>query len=261
MSSKRERFASFGIATKGVVYFIIGILTAMTAFGYGGKKSDSTTVLDFLFSQSYGKFILIVLAIGLLGYVFWRWYQAIANPNDIDDNAKGVIKRVAYFISGILYGSLAYTAVKMVVGNDSQSGSSFFSKLFNSDYATVSTVVIGLVFIGKGIYEFYQGYSGKFKDEVEAAGLDHKAQDYVMKAGKIGYTSRGLVAGILGFLFVKAGLANNAQQLSKTDAFSFIQDEFGSIVMGIVALGLVGYGIFMIVKAKYSSLVVSSSSN
>ncbi|TVZ52483.1 DUF1206 domain-containing protein [Dokdonia sp. Hel_I_53] len=260
MSSKRERLASFGIATKGIVYFIIGLLTAMTAFGYGGKKSNSTTVLEFLSSQSYGKFILIVLAIGLLGYVFWRWYQAIANPNNLDNDSKGIIKRVAYFVSGILYGSLAYTAIKIVMGDNSQGGNSFFSKLFNSEYATASAIIIGLILVGKGVYEFYQGYSGKFKDEVESAGLDHRAQKFIMKAGKVGYTSRGIVAGVLGFLFVKAGLGDNAQKLSKTDAFSFIQDEFGSIVMGIVALGLVGYGVFMIIKAKYSSLVVSQSS-
>ena len=48
MSSKREKFASFGIATKGIVYFIIGALTTLAAFGYGGEKSSSSTVIDFI---------------------------------------------------------------------------------------------------------------------------------------------------------------------------------------------------------------------
>lgn len=258
MSSKRENFASFGIATKGIVYLIIGVLTAMTAFGYGGEKSDSKSVLEFLASQSYGKIILGLLALGLLGYVFWRWYQALANPKNLDNDVKGIVKRVAYFISGLIYGALAYTAIKMVMGTDSDGGQSFYGKLFNSDYAKVFAIILGVVLVGKGIYEFYQAYSGKFKDEVESAGLDSKAQKYIMKVGKLGFTSRGVVAGILGFLFIKTALGDNVQKLSKTDAFSYIQDEFGSVVMGIVALGLVGYGIFMVVKAKYSSLVVAS---
>ncbi len=258
MSSKRERFASFGIATKGIVYFIIGALTAMTAFGYGGQKSGSGTVLEFLADQSFGKVLLVLLAIGLLGYVFWRLYQAIANPNDIEDNAKGIIKRIAYFVSGILYGLLAYSALKLVLGTQS-SGEGGKSQIFNSDYAATIAIVLGVILIGKGIYEFYQAYSGKFKEEVESAGLDSRAQKYIMKAGKVGFTSRGVVAGILGFLFIKAGVGENAEKLGKSDAFSFIQQEFGSVVMGIVALGLVGYGVFMIVKAKYSTLAVKSS--
>ncbi len=253
--SKREKFASFGIATKGIVYFIIGILTAMAAFGYGGKKSSSGTVIDFIAQQSLGQILLVLLAIGLLGYVFWRWYQAFANPKDIENNAKGSVKRIAYFISGVLYGLLAYTAIKTVIGSNS-GGKSFISKIFESDYATTIAIIIGIALVGKGIYEFYQGYSGKFKEEVESAGIPSKVKSLVLKSGKVGYTSRGIVAGILGFLFLKAGFNESANKMSKTDAFGFIENQFGSIVLGIIALGLVGYGFFMMVKAKHSSLSV-----
>ncbi len=257
MGSKREKFASFGIATKGIVYFIIGALTALGAFGFGGEKAGSEDVLSFIADQSFGKVLLILLAIGLLGYVFWRWYQALGNPNDLDNDAKGIIKRVSYFISGALYGLLAYSALKVILNGSNQGGGGL--KIFNSDYAATIAIIIGVIVIGKGIYEFYQAYSGKFKEDVENAQLDQKASSFLMKAGKFGFTARGVIAAILGILFVKAGVSGNAERLGKTDAFSFIQEEFGATVMGVVALGLVGYGVFMIIKAKYSSLSVKSS--
>jgi len=256
MSSKKEKFASFGIATKGVVYFIIGGLTTMAAFGYGGKKSGSGTVIDFISKQSFGQILLILLAIGLLGYVFWRWYQAFTNPKDIENNAKGTVKRIAYFISGILYGALAVKAIVTVIGSNN-GGKSFTAKVFESDYATAIVIMIGLGLVGKGIYELYNAYSGKFKKDVQSAGIPHKAEKLVLNAGKVGHTSRGIVAGILGFLFLKTGVTGTADKLSKTDAFGFIENEFGSIVMGLIALGLVAYGVFMIIKAKYSSLSVN----
>ncbi|NND87903.1 MAG: DUF1206 domain-containing protein, partial [Flavobacteriaceae bacterium] len=143
MSKKREKLASFGIATKGVVYLIIGVLTAMAAFGMGGQKSNSGTVLEFLEKQSFGNVLLIILAIGLLGYVFWRWYQAFANPKNLDNDLKGGVKRVSYFISGLLYGILAYSAVNLVVSSSS-SNSSLSKKIFESDYAMIFAVIIGL---------------------------------------------------------------------------------------------------------------------
>ncbi len=255
MSSKKEKFASFGIATKGVVYFIIGALTTLAAFGYGGKKSGSGTVIDFISKQSFGQVLLILLAIGLFGYVFWRWYQAFANPKGIENNTKGTVKRIAYFISGILYGALAVKALITVIGSNS-GGKSFTAKVFESDYATAIAIIIGLGLVGKGIYELYKAYSGKFKEEVESADIPHEAQDLVLKAGKVGHTSRGIVAGVLGYLFLKTGFAGNANKLSKMDAFGFIENEFGNIIMGLIALGLVAYGVFMMIKAKYSSLSV-----
>ncbi|NND87815.1 MAG: DUF1206 domain-containing protein, partial [Flavobacteriaceae bacterium] len=143
--------------------------------------------------------------------------------------------------------------------SSSSSNSSLSKKIFESDYAMIFAVIIGLALIGKGIYEIYRAYSGKFQEDVESAQLDHKAESLVLKAGKIGFTARGIVAGILGFLFLKVAYNETTAKLSKTDVFSFIEQEFGSIVMGIVALGLAAYGVFMIIKSKYSSLSVRSS--
>ncbi|MDX1463602.1 MAG: DUF1206 domain-containing protein [Marinirhabdus sp.] len=260
MSDKKEKFASFGIATKGAVYLIIGVLTAMAAFGAGGQKSGSGTVLEFLQEQSYGNVLLVLLAIGLLGYVFYRWSQAFGNITNVDDDTKGYVKRIAYFISGVLYGAFAYSAINIVIGSGSSSSSGSLSKmLFSSESAAIFAIIIGLALVGKGIYEFYQAYSGKFKDEVQGASIPHKAQSLLMRAGKIGYTARGIVAGILGYLFLKAGFAGNAQKLSKTDAFSYIQDEFGTVVMGLVAIGLAAYGVFKIIEAKYSSVTIRNA--
>tara|TARA_R100000935_G_scaffold13736_5_gene27631 strand:+ start:51812 stop:52585 length:774 start_codon:yes stop_codon:yes gene_type:complete len=255
MSSKREKFASFGIATKGIVYFIIGALTTLAAFGYGGEKSSSSTVIDFIAQQLFGKVLLVLLSIGLLGYVFWRWYQAFTNPSEIENSFKGTVKRVAYFISGVLYGILSYMSLKTVLGSESGK-KSFISKIFESEYAIIIAILVGVALFGKGVYEFYQAYSGKFKEEVESTSLPAKTQGLVLKFGKVGYTSRGIVAGLLGFLFIKAGFSSNANKLSKSDAFGFIENEFGGLILGVVSLGLVGYGIFMMVKAKYSSLSV-----
>ena len=254
MGNKKQNFARFGVATKGLVYFLIGALTALGAFGLGGKKSGSSNILDFISQQAFGKVLLVITAIGLIGYVFWRWYQAFADPKKLGTNFKGIITRVSYFISGVFYGFLAFSAIKQILANSSGNGkSSFLIKML--DYNVVA-IIVGLALLGKAIYEFYQAYSGKFREEVNESSLDRKAKKGLINAGKIGFTARGIVVGIMAFLMFRTAFSASAEKIDKTQAFGFLQDKFGSIVMGIIAVGLITYGVFMLIKAKYSSLSV-----
>ena len=58
--------------------------------------------------------------------------------------------------------------------------------------------------------------------------------------------------GIIGYFFVMAAIHSNASEAQGTnEAFKFLEHTFGRLLMGIVAFGLLGYGAFMFVKAKY----------
>jgi hypothetical protein len=56
-------------------------------------------------------------------------------------------------------------------------------------------------------------------------------------------------------MLLHGAMTSNPNEAKGTDqAFDFLQNNFGTLLMGIVALGLIAYGIFMFVKAKYQSL-------
>ncbi|WP_373057644.1 DUF1206 domain-containing protein [Zunongwangia sp. H14] len=260
MSSKKKNFARFGMAAKGAVYCLIGVLTALAAFGEGGQKTGSKGALQYLAQQSYGQILLVIMGIGLLGYVFWRFYQSIGNPKGLHDDAKGYGKRAAYFISGLLYGGLAFYAFKLNFGSGSSSGggkSSMMGSLMSGSNGDTIAIIIGIGMGIKAIYDIYRAYSGKFREEVEEAGMDHKEQELLVNAGKFGHTARGLVFGLMAYLTLRSGLSSGNNIQTQTDAFSYIQQEFGSIVLGIVAIGLAGYGVYMLIKAKYPSITVA----
>lgn len=250
MSSKKEILSRIGMTAKGVIYLLIGVLTVLPIFGMGGKTSSSKGALRYLADQSYGQILLVILGSGLLGYLFFRCYQAFANLKNHDDNAKGYLMRASYVVSGLVYGFLGYTALKMVFGSSSGKGSSV-SKVLNSDYGDIIAIGIGLALLGKAIYEFYMAYSGKFKEQVEHANIGSKERKVLTNAGKVGFTARGIVAGILAYLFFKAGLQNTGGDINRADAFNTLQNEFGPIIMGVVAAGIACYGLFMLIKSKY----------
>jgi len=257
MSNKKENFARFGMAAKGAVYCLIGVLTALAAFGQGGEKTGGKGAMQYIAQQSYGQILLIILGIGLLGYVFWRMYQVFANPKGLEDNAKGYAKRVAYFISGLIYGGFAFFALKLGIGSSSGSSGSMMGSLMSGSNGNAIAVVIGIGMAVKAVYDLYRAYSNKFREEVEEAGMDRKEQKALINAGKFGHTARGLVIGLMAYLTLKSGLSSGNNISTQTDAFGYIQSEFGSIVLGIVALGFVGYGVYMLIKAKYPAISVA----
>ncbi|MTI20996.1 DUF1206 domain-containing protein [Fulvivirga sp. RKSG066] len=255
----KEKFARFGIGAKGFVYCLIGGLTAMTAFGLGGKKTGSGGALETLSGGTFGQILLILTAVGLVGFVFWRFYQAFADPEDKGNDAKGLARRFGYFSSGVFYCFLAFTTVKILLGSSSGGGSgsneTIVSTLLQETYGQILVGILGAIFAGKSIYQLYRALSGKFKDKVKESGLDQNTQKFVLNSGRVGYISRGIVIAIISFLTFRAAFTANSSSAGGTkQAFEFLQNEFGAITLGVIALGLFSYGVFMFIKARYREM-------
>ena len=113
--------------------------------------------------------------------------------------------------------------------------------------------IAAVIIIGAGINQIYKGISKKFMKRVKLYRSEHYKA--FQRAGIIGYVSRGLVFSIVGYFLLRAAIASNPGEAEGTEAaFDFLQQNFGNLLMGIVALGLVAYGIFMFVKAKHESI-------
>ncbi len=253
-----EKIARLGIGAKGAVYLILGVLTAMAAFNEGGQKAGQGDALKFLYEQPFGKVMLAFLTLGLIGYVIWRFIQALRDPEGEGEDKKAIIKRIGYAVSGVLYGLLAFEAIRLLMNSGSSGGSGdgqkqMVSTLLEQPFGQILVGAVALAVLGKGIYQIYSAYSGKFKEKVESTGLDARAQNLVMKVGKAGFVARGIVIGIIAYTLMRAAVQANASQAQGTEgAFSFIQSSsYGSILLGIVAIGLACYGVFQIVKARY----------
>lgn len=259
-NNNKVRFARFGIATKGFVYCLIGGLTALSALGLGGDQSGSSDALHFLARQTYGQILLGLTTLGIVGYVFWRFYQTFVDPEDKGNDAKGLSRRFGYFSSGFFYSLLAFSAIKILIGASSSGGGqeSFVSTLLSKTYGQVLVAILATIFLGKAIYQLYRAYSGAYQKKVKDEGLDPRVQKIVFTFGKIGYTSRAVVIGIVSFLTYRAAFTSNSSEAGGTkDAFQFMQNEFGTIILAVIAFGLFAYGVFMIVKAIYREMSIS----
>src|SRR6516165_9167130 len=68
--------ARLGYGAKGVVYLIIGWLAVQVAIGAGGKTTDQRGALQTIHAQPFGRFLLALLIVGLIGFAIWCFLQA-----------------------------------------------------------------------------------------------------------------------------------------------------------------------------------------
>ena len=258
-SSALEKLTRVGFACKGLVYFLIGILALMAAFGNGGETTDQKGVLNRIAGQPFGEFALAVIGVGLLAYAVWRFCSAVYDTEGDGSSGKGMAKRAGYVVSGIIYTSVAFYAIRMVTGDGGGSGTtgaSLTARLMNAPAGTLLVIAVGIAVIIAGVMQFRDGFSGKFMKRMRTNEMSETERDAAAKAGKWGYAARGVVFGILGWFFINAAISHNPGEVRGLDGAldTLASQSFGPWLLGAVALGLMGYGVFCVFQARYRTV-------
>jgi hypothetical protein len=263
-----KRLGRLGYATKGIVYAIVGVLAAQAAFGTGGRTTGSSGALQEIVSQPFGRWLLGIVAVGLVGYALWRLVQAAMDTEIKGSDPKGIGARLGYAVSGVIYGGLAWTAIQIVMGTGgggSGGGSStqhWTAQLMAQPFGRWLVALAGICVIGFGLYQLYKGIAGKFRKKLALPSMSDKEEKAAVTAGRVGLPARGIVVGMIGAFLLQAawqaqpseakGLGSTLQEL--------VQQPFGPWLLGIVAIGLIAYGVFMGFMARYRRFNLPSSS-
>jgi hypothetical protein len=248
--------ARFGYASKGVVYIVVGALATLAATGLGGEATDARGALQSIARQPFGKILLGVVSAGLVGYVLWRWVQAITDADDKGSDAKGLSLRVGYFFSGVVYAGLAFTALQILLYARRANGNAprdWTVWLMSLPFGQWIVGLIGAGVVGYGLYQIYKGYKAKFRRRLKRGEMGEARHDWMTLTGRIGYAARGVVFCVVGAFLVQAALHFEPNEVKGLDGAlqALAQESFGPWVLGLVAVGLVAYGFYMLVEARY----------
>ena len=257
--------ARVGYAAKGIVYLIIGGLSAKVALGDGGSTTDRNGALRAIHEQPFGRFLLAVVAIGLIGYALWSLVQAVVDPEHEGTDAKGIAARVGYGVVGISYAALAVAAVQLVIGSGNGGSSSdtttkdWTARLLSLPFGPFLVVLVGLIVIGIAGFLFYRAYKADFKQSMDFGEAGTKTRDWVIGLGRAGYAALGVVFGIVGVFLIVAAVRNNASAAKGLGGSlqELARQPYGHVILGVVAVGLIAYGLFSLTQARYRRLGTS----
>jgi Domain of Unknown Function (DUF1206) len=254
-----ERLARFGFAAKGFVYAIVGVLAIQTAIGIGGETTDTQGALQTIARQPFGQLLLILVAIGLIGYVLWRVVQAVLDPEHKGHDGKGIAQRLSYGLNGLIYAGLAWSALRLVIGANLDNGNATqdsTARLLAQPFGQWLVVTVGVGVIALGFYEFYEAYRARFRHKLKLHEMSDGEKTWATRFGRLGLAARGVVFTLIGSFLIQAGRHANPNEAIGLDGAlqALVQQAYGRWLLGIVALGLVAYGIHMGVQARYGKI-------
>jgi hypothetical protein len=258
-----EALARLGYFVKGVVYLIIGYFAVRVAIGVGGKTTDNRGALQTIYREPFGQFLLIVTTIGLIGYGIWSLIRALLDPDGKGTDAKGVISRVGYAVVGVAYLSLAAGAARLLSGSGSSGKSTdanaqdWTAKFLQLSYGEALVILAGVIVIGVGLYLLYYAFSADFMQYFGSMGPT--ARTWTERLGRFGYAAQGVVLGEIGLFLIIAARQHNAHQAKGIGGSLSLLDHqsYGHVLLAIVAIGLIAYGIYSWLQARFRRVVVS----
>jgi Domain of Unknown Function (DUF1206) len=251
-----ERLARLGYATEGAMYALIGLLAAGVAFGMGGHATGQRGALEIVVRSPFGSVLVGLIALGFLGYALWRIVQAITDPDGEGTDPKALGKRAGYGVSAFVYAGLAFGAVGLILGSASQGNGTpgdWTALLLSWPLGQALAVCVGLAVVGLGLRELYQAYRARFLNYLELDEMGERVRKWTERWGRFGVAARGLVFGVIGTFLIRAALEHDPQEARGLGGAlqTLARQPLGPWLLGVVALGLVAYGLFMLSVARY----------
>jgi Domain of Unknown Function (DUF1206) len=250
--------ARAGFVARGLIYGIIGVLAIKLALGAGGTTTNQQGAMKAIAHQPLGRVLLILVAVGLAGYSFWRLIHGLLGhgPEDSDSG----FERVAAFGSGIVYAALCVVAVEILLGSGASGGSGSTHKtaagVLGWPAGTWLVAIAGVFLIGVGLFQGYRGVSKDFLEDSETEQMSPRVRSLIAWVGSFGHLARMVVFGLVGCFLIKAAIDYSPRQAVGLDGAltKVSQAPYGPLLLGVVAVGLIAFGVYSLSDARYRRL-------
>ena len=259
--------ARTGYVAKGFVYFLVGLLTLQTIIGLGGEALGTTQALQEIIYKPFGSVLLIGIIIGLLAYSTWRFLQAIFDPEDRESGFQTWFFRVIDFLTGCLYLSLSYAAWQILRGLHATSSDYtteiWVGKILELPYGKWVVIFCALVIFIAGFYQFYAAWIASFDYSFDLENMSPFEKNTLRWLGRIGFFAWGIVYCMIAIMFYRAAINYDADEAGGlADAlYSLREQPFGLWILGATAVGLIIYGVYLLVLSYYHKVYDTASTN
>ena len=251
------RVVRLGYAAKGLIYSLIGVLAFRVALGDGGRLTDPSGVLRTLLAQRFGRQLLAILGIGIVGYAAYYIFEAAADLRRRGGGVRGWTDRGLTIVKAAVYGLIGVQALMVV----------FFDRRptdrTEQGAGTVMQLPLGqwlLVAIGIGVafYGFTQlrmVWRGGVDDDIDAARVRREAP-WILSLGRFGTAARSVIIMLIGGTFARSGWRGRASDADGYREALRTVASFDSWLLAAIGAGLLCFGIYQLCHARYAKIAV-----
>jgi len=233
-----DRLARVGLACRGVLYALIGILAIQIAVGGGSKEqADKGGAITTVAELPFGSVLLWVMVVGFVALALWQASEALFSHGRGLDRAEAAGRTAVYSL-------IVFTLVSVLLGSGAASedkkSQDITGKLLDLPAGEFIVGAVGLGIIGLGVYWIYQGAKKKFREELNLGQMSPSARSVMEKLGTAGYIARGVIAGLAGIFVIQAAITHDEDKAGGIDATlrAFAETPVGPWLLVAIALGL-----------------------
>jgi Domain of Unknown Function (DUF1206) len=254
-SKPLEYLARGGFVCYGVIHLLFAWLALQLAFGHSGNESDQSGALQYLAQQPAGKFLLVLLIIGMIALALWQLFEAVVGESG-PRNKRAIAERVVSGCRVVVYGYFAYLAIKVLSGanaSQAQNQQKTTSHLMDSTGGRWLVGLAGVVVVGVGVGLAVYGLLKKFEEHMHTAQMRASVRTTVRRLGMAGYAAKGVAYAIMGGLLVSAAVTYDPKKARGLDgALKTLPGHgWGVWLLVLIALGIAAFGVFCFFQARY----------
>lgn len=255
-STAVEWLARLGLASRGIVWLVVGLLAARVATG-GTAKADKNGALQQIADKPLGHLLLVVLIIGFLGYAGWRLLEAAVGHTDEEEGRKRWTKRGTSLFRGLVYLSLAISTLKFLLsGGGSDKTQSSTARVMKATGGRELVFLIGTGVIAGGLAMVVRAFRQKFEDKLDMGAMSSRLRSATSVLGTAGIAARGLVFTLIGIFLVDAAVRFDPKKARGLDASlkTVAHQPFGKVLLFAAALGLLAFSLWSFIEARYRKI-------
>ncbi|CAO5228087.1 DUF1206 domain-containing protein [Frankia sp. AgKG'84/4] len=250
--------ARIGLAGRGLVYVLIGVLAGQVAFGLSNAQTNRAGALGEIKDKPFGSVVLVILVAGFLGYGLWRLLDAAVGQQDESDKKKRIAKRLVCAGRGVVYLAIAGSTISFLVSGGGGSGepAPWTARVMRNDAGRALVGLVGLVVVGIGIGMIVRGAKRKFEEKLKTGEMGAFARKIAKPAGMAGYIVRGVVFGLAGVFVTRAAIEFDAKEAKGLDGTlkTVAAQAYGQWLLTLCAVGLALFGVYSFFEARYRKL-------
>ncbi|MGT2426085.1 DUF1206 domain-containing protein [Amnibacterium kyonggiense] len=246
--------ARAGFVASGAIHLALGLLALRVAF-HQSARSDQSGAIQQVGKLPGGPVLLWAMTIGLFGLALWLVLAAVLAVGGQDAKRWGRVLQNAG--KAAAYAALGFTALAFARGSSSNSRTATeraSSDLLRVPGGQVLLVLVGLIAVGVGGYMIVKGVRRGFRKDL--AMPSGAAGTVVTVLAIAGYAAKGVAVVAVGVLFVVAAVTLDPDRASGLDGGlrALASIPFGRVLLVVIAFGLVAFGVYTFVRARYARL-------
>jgi hypothetical protein len=249
-----------GYAGRGLFYIIVGICALAAALLARHNTISEPSILRLFLAHIWGILIIALIGLAFAANSIWFFYIALFRKEHTSRYVPVWARHIANLAMSLLFAALAIISGALLFGWSP-------GRVHAIQEITVTAMrlgwigrigagIVGVVVVGASLFQFHEAWAEDFRDDLDLHNLPRLLQRIIISLARFGLAARAAVIFLIGLFLVVAAFENNPKAAKgPTQSLQRLQYEpFGPILLGIIAVGLMAFGLWLLVEAWYRKI-------